>query len=351
MTASKDASVYLQQPNQNTGLDEIIEISKVYYGNIKDIARTFIKFEVGYLSSSLANTSISMSEATLILKETESDEIPLEYTIYCNAVSGAWEMGRGTRFDDITTQGITWNYREGDSTLEWLDNGLAVGTTANPTTGVGGTWYTLLATSQSFNYDTADITMDVSDLLRVWMSGSYPNDGMVLRFGASQENDTDDYGQLKFFSKETNTIYQPKIRIGWDDSSFSTGSLLPLTTDELKVNVKNFKKEYKIGTTPKVKVVGRELYPVKTFTNTFAYSSVKYLPEETYYQIKDFASDDIIVPFSEFTKVSCDENGNYFNLNLSNWEAGRVYKLEFKVIMGGTELYFDEDITFTIVSK
>ena len=75
------------------------------------------------------------------------------------------------------------------------------------------------------------------------------------------------------------------------------------------------------------------------------------LPEETYYQIKDFASDDIIVPFSEFTKVSCDENGNYFNLNLSNWEAGRVYKLEFKVSMDGVELYFDEDITFTIVSK
>ena len=351
MTASKDASVYLQQPNQNTGLDEILEVSKVYYGNIKDIGRALLKFEVEYLSSSLVNTSISMSEATLILRETESDEIPLEYTIYCNAVSGAWEMGKGTRFDNIETAGVTWNYREGDTNLEWLQNGLSVGTTANPNTGVGGTWYTLLATSQSFNYDTADITMDVSDLLRGWMSGSVPNDGMILRFGASQENDTEDYGQLKFFSKETNTIYQPKIRIGWDDSSFSTGSLLPLTSDELKVNVKNFKKEYKVGTTPKVKVVGRELYPVKTFTNTFAYSSVKYLPEETYYQIKDFASDDIIVPFSDFTKISCDENGNYFNLNLSNWEAGRVYKLEFKVIMGDTELYFDEDITFTIVSK
>ena len=351
MTASKDASVYLQQPNQNTGLDEILEVSKVYYGNIKDIGRALLKFEVGYLSASLADTSISMSEATLILRETESDEIPLEYTIYCNAVSGAWEMGIGTRFDNISTAGVTWNYREGDTSLEWLENGLEVGTTANPTTGVGGTWHTLLVASQSFDYDTADITMDVSDILREWMSGSTPNDGMIIRFGASQENDTEDYGQLKFFSKETNTIYQPKIRIGWDDSSFSTGSLSALTSDELKVNVKNFKKEYKVGTTPKIKVVGRELYPVKTFTNTFAYNSVKYLPEETYYQIKDFASDDIIVPFSDFTKISCDENGNYFNLNLSNWEAGRTYKLEFKVIMDSIELYFDEDITFTIVDK
>jgi hypothetical protein len=46
LTASKDASVYLQQPNQNTGLDEILEISKVYYGNIKDVDRSIIKFDV-----------------------------------------------------------------------------------------------------------------------------------------------------------------------------------------------------------------------------------------------------------------------------------------------------------------
>ena len=34
LTASKDASIYLQQPTQNTGLDEILEVSKTYYGNL-----------------------------------------------------------------------------------------------------------------------------------------------------------------------------------------------------------------------------------------------------------------------------------------------------------------------------
>ena len=37
LTASKDASVYLQQPDQNCGLDEVLEVSKVFYGNIKDV--------------------------------------------------------------------------------------------------------------------------------------------------------------------------------------------------------------------------------------------------------------------------------------------------------------------------
>ena len=45
LTASKDATIYLQQPSQNTGLDEILEVSKTYYGNLKDIAHSLIKFE------------------------------------------------------------------------------------------------------------------------------------------------------------------------------------------------------------------------------------------------------------------------------------------------------------------
>jgi len=71
LTASKDATVYLQQPNQNTGLDEILEISKLYYGNVKDISHALLKFELGYISASISNSTIQLDEATLILKETK----------------------------------------------------------------------------------------------------------------------------------------------------------------------------------------------------------------------------------------------------------------------------------------
>jgi hypothetical protein len=93
------------------------------------------------------------------------------------------------------------------------------------------------------------------------------------------------------------------------------------------------------------------LYPIKTFTNQFGYTNIKYLPETTYYQIKDVASDDIIVPFSDYSKVSCDMEGNYIKLNLSNWEANRVYKIEFKVNMSGDITYYDDSITFNIAAN
>jgi hypothetical protein len=349
LTASKDASVYLQQPNQNTGLDEILEISKVYYGNIKDISRALLKFENGYVSKSLSNGSMKLSEATLILRETESEEIPLEYTLYAYPISQSWQMGVGTRFDAVTTQGVTWNYREGDSNLDWLPIGSFTGNSTGSAQGQGGVWYSTPSSNQSFNYTTADIYMDVTSLIRAWNSGSIKNEGIIIKHSSEVENDTEDYGIVKVFSKETNTIYQPKIRIGWDDQSFETGSLSELTAEDIFVNVKNFKKEYKLGTTPKIRVFGRELYPVKTFTNQFAYTNIKYLPKSSYYQIKDFHSDDVIVPFSDFSKLSCDENGNYFKLNLSNWEPNRVYKIEFKIDKGdGDVQYFDEDVTFTV---
>jgi hypothetical protein len=351
LTASKDATVYLQQPNQNTGLDEVLEISKVYYGNIKDISRTLIKFDVGYLSKSLADSVFSLSEASLILKETESQEIPLEYTIYAYPISGSWEMGIGTRFDNISTQGVTWNYREGDSKLDWLENGLNLGTDANPNNGTGGTWWLATNSMQSFNYQSADIEMNVKPILQSWMSGSIPNDGFILKYLDINENDTQDYGILKFFSKETNTIYQPKIRIGWDDQTFITGSLTELKASDIKIGISNLKKEYKVDTTIKLKLFARELYPLKTFTNQFAYNNIKYLPQTTYYQIKDFTSDDIIIPFSEYSKISCNSEGNYVNINLSNWEADRVYKIEFKVQNEDGVQYYDNELTFNIVKK
>jgi len=349
LTASKDASVYLQQPNQNTGLDEILEISKVYYGNIKDIARSIIKFDVGFISSSISNGSIELGSANLILRETQSEELPLEYTIYANPLSGSWEMGIGTRFDNVSTAGVTWNYREGDTKKEWLENTLNLGTDANPNNGTGGTWWTGWSGTQSYSYQTADINMDVKSILRAWMSGSIPNDGFLLRYSDVVENNTEDYGILKFFSKETHTIYQPKISIGWDDQTFVTASLSPLSSEDIKVSISNLKKEYKLGSTAKLRILARELYPLKTFTNTFAYNSVKYLPQTTYYQIKDFVSDDVIVPFSDYSKVSCDSNGNYINLNLSNWEANRTYKIEFKIEQNESVQYFDNNITFDVV--
>jgi hypothetical protein len=76
ITASKDASVYLQQPNQNTGLDEIIEVSKVYYGNIKDVSRSLIKFDLNVLSNLFA---LSVQPISVLLLNKLIDSLILSF--------------------------------------------------------------------------------------------------------------------------------------------------------------------------------------------------------------------------------------------------------------------------------
>ena len=60
------------------------------------------------------------------------------------------------------------------------------------------------------------------------------------------------------------------------------------------------------------------MYPMKSFGTTFAYDQVKYLPTTTYYEIEDYRTGEKVLPFDEYTKVSCDSNGNYFNLDLGS---------------------------------
>ena len=362
ITASIDASIYLQQPNQNTGLDEILEVSKVYYGNIKDVSRALIKFDLDVLSNLVNIDEVVLDSVKLLLRETESQEIPLRYTILVHPISGSWEMGNGTRFDKISTTGVTWRYREGDSRVDWLGNGLASGSDSNPNDGTGGTWYTLVSSSQNFDYQSSDLNIDVTSIVDTWLSGTLPNEGFIIKYPNELEGfavegnddaDTNDYGQLKFFGKETNTIYQPKLIIGWDDQVFNTGSLSPVNLEEgdVVIRVKPLTNEYKLNSNKIIRLVGREKYPLKTFTNSFSYNDVRYLPSTTYYQIKDYQSNDVIIPFGEYSKVSCDVKGNYIKFNFSNWQPNRVYKIEFKVETDSDTIYFDDNITFKIVES
>ena len=357
-TSSFDASIYLQQPDQNAGRDEMLEVGKLYYGSTKDIARTLIKFNSTHLSQSVAeNIGTGSYSVFLNLKAAKSEEIPLQYTLYANAVSQSWTMGTGTKFDNITSDGVSWKYKNGST--KWQDNVTAgtayyIAGTTGSANAEGGTWYLSGSASQSFDYETDDVRMDVTDIVKLWVSGSIPNDGIIVHHSLDSENDLLDYGVIKFFSKETNTIYEPKLELVWDDSSFSTGSLLPVTgsaQDGYKVVVNNLKNEYVSNTKVKIRLKGRDMYPSKTFDRTFSYDQVKYLPSgSTYYQIEDYITGETIFPFGNYTKVSCDSTSNYFIMDLSTLPINRTYRLKIKIIESGITTIVDDKYIFEIVS-
>jgi len=330
--ASQDASIYKIQPTQNTGLDEILEVSKTYIAGNLDIAHVLIKFDLTDISASITSGAITVSAATLNLKQTAGEFLPVEFSLYAYPVASSWDMGIGTKFDEISTEGATWENRT--SAIDWD----ITGSDFNPTP----------SGSEDYSYLSTDVEMDVLDIVNYWLSGSV-NNGLVLKHLVGAENDSVDYGAIQFFSKETNTIYQPKLSIGWDDSTFVTGSLTELISDDIHITFKSLKTKYKLGNTNTIRLVGREKYPLKSYVNQYGYTDIQYLPLTTYYQIKDAVTHEITIPFSDNTKVSCDATGNFFKLNFSNWEISREYYIEIKVVKdGNTNIFSDDDLTFVV---
>ena len=349
-TSSFDASIYLQQPEQNTGRDELLEVGKLYYGSTIDVARSLIKFDVSNLETG------SGWKAYLNIKSANSEEIPLEYTIYANAVSQSWNMGTGTKFDNITSNGVSWYYKNG--TDKWMDyvaipNSYVSGSdTGSISNGGGGTWYTASMASQSFSNEPDDVRMDVTSIINLWVSGSLPNNGFILHHHTSASIDSNDYGVLKFFSKETNTIYEPKLEIVWNDSIVATGSLAPVTgsaEEGYKVVFTNLKTKYQKDSLIKLRVKGRDMFPLKTFGTTYELDQNKYLPTTTYYQLEDYVTGEVIYPFGTYTKISCDSTSNYFNMNLNTLPANRMYEIKLKIVEGGITTLIDDKLIFEIV--
>lgn len=348
-TSTYDASIYLQQPDQNTGRDELLEVGKLYYGSTKDIARSLVKFDIESIDIP------SGSNIYLNLKSAVAEEIPLQYTIHTNAVSQSWSMGTGTKFDNISSDGVSWKYRDGINS--WQDNTIGgtatfVAGTTGSSNAEGGTWYIESEASQSFNYEDADIRINVTDIVNLWQSGSIPNNGFIVHHSLQNEENDLDYGVLKFFSKETNTIYQPKLEIAWDDSSFVTGSLTPTTgsaEEGYKVVLTNLKSKYPADATIKVRIKGRDAYPLKSFGTTFEYDQIKYLPSgSSYYQLEDYRTGEVIYPFGEYTKISCDSTSNYFNMSLNSLPIYRTYKLKIKIVEDGISTIIDDKLIFEI---
>ena len=382
-----DATIYEGSVTSsiNTGLDQILEINKNMNsaGTTIDVSRVLIQFDYSYISSSVQSGVIpSDAKYYLNLFDASSTELAVEQSLFAYMISGSWNGGTGTADRDPTiSDGASWKYRDNDTTkTQWVSGSDTQ----------GGTWYTSsldsgFNVSSSFDlvYETKDIRMDVTDLVKnhIYSSSVFPNYGFILKrenvptsqslysifdpttATGSAEHDTSHQGNLKFFSRETNTIFPPKLEVEWDDSNWNTGSLSALSStdlDRLKVYFKNLKPEYKEKSKVKFRVVGRELYPTRGFDTTPAALTVKYLPsgsrsleQGSYYSVKDAETEDVIIPFSTGSIISCDSTSNYFNLWMDGFQPERFYRFEIKVVSGSgadqTSMIYDDDYTFKVV--
>lgn len=357
----KDATIYEQYPTLNTGIDQSLEISKQIIGTSSYNSRILIKFDLGELTNNFTNDLLTQTASYYLkLTTTQITEVPLEYTLYAYPISQSWNMGVGQYSTIVTgsSSGVSWRYRLGythatNTGSFWATASFATGTTGSWTTTSGGsTWFTASAHSQSFSNQTADIEMDVTTAVRNWIIGTVTNEGFVIKKSHTDEASlTNQFNALRFYSKETNTIYSPRLEMRYDDSVYQTSHSVVDYTNEVIVNITNLQEEYTDSGKSRINISARPKYPVRAHTTSSNYLDLYQLSSSSFYSIRDAHSNNIIIPFDENnTKISADSKGSYFMLNFNSLATERYYRLLIKSKVSSTEQYiYDKNWIFKVV--
>lgn len=350
-----DTTIYEGAFEQNTGLDSILDLSKVVNTSVLN-NRALVKFDLTDISQSVSSGAIVNPKYYLNVYTVEAQEVPSSYTIACYPISESWDSGIGKYANrPKTTYGASWRNRKSSavSATAWTTGSFAANTTGSYiTTAGGGTWYVNYGVSESYNYSSTDIRLDVTTIVNAWLNNTIPNNGFILKKSDADEQSTDQFVKLKFFSTDSHTIYQPKLEVAWDNASFITGSLTqPSSTKDITVYVKNLKKAYKDISKPRLEIGVREKYPTITFATQSNYLTSNYIPSSSFfYSIQHADTQETVIPFdTTYTKVSCDTTGNYINLWLDGLQPERYYKLLFRVDRNQSEEYFDNNYIFKVV--
>jgi hypothetical protein len=299
--------------NVSVGADELLELQKTNLDNSNVLlSRILLKFKQPTFNAP------EQSKYTILLRGLERREVIREFDVDCFSISSSWIAGTGKKYFDYPRPGATWESR--DETSQWET--------------AGGDYISSSLCSAAFPMESRDLEVDVTNIF----SGSFPPNGVLLK--VSDEDSAFDYGLNFFFSNQTKTIYNPELRISWDDSVYVTGSLqvLDISSGKHSVYINNMKSAYQTHETPRLNVLCRDKYVSKTFqswpTRTYPhndYSNYKALPSSSYYRVTDKFTNEIIIDFSDYTKISCDPSGSFFILNLTPFSENRKYKISVMV--------------------
>ena len=360
----KDTYIFTEVPQANAGYDEMIELASYPVLGVGQTARILIHFKdteiADVINNKIGNTNFS---ASINLKLASAYETPASHSVHAYPIFQYWDGGVGKYGDEpYDRSGCSWRYAGALSTNSWTlphnSVSMSSGVTGsyNATYPGGGNYYTgsggyKLHTSQSFETnDDLDINVDVTNGVLLHYTNSIANNGFLLKFDDDLEFSLTSSIRHKYYSADTNTIFPPTLDIKWDDSSYSTGSLTVLTSSNAVINLHNNRSEYPDIARQRFRLFARPKFPTRTFTTSSIYRTNYALPSQSYWGLKDEFTEEMVIPFdTQYTKVSCDSTGPYFDVWMSGLQPERYYRVLVKTELDGATTIINNDATFKVI--
>tara|TARA_B100000424_G_scaffold271045_1_gene272244 strand:- start:3934 stop:5115 length:1182 start_codon:yes stop_codon:yes gene_type:complete len=383
----QDASIYSAYPFLNTGLDAILETSNINsdFSASAEVARSLIQFDQEaietvidtFVSSSDRAASQFSSSLKVFIADASGVTMPSKIESY--PISGSWNNGTGQFLNSPqTTNGCSWTDRLSSGSGAWADNSnLSAYVTASysGSDGIGGgNWYTgsnddtlIISSSQTFNVRTIkDIDLNVTDIVKIWYSSSkktdfsiggdfveIENNGFILKWEDNIEfNQTQGVQPIyKSYAVDTNTIYPPVLEVKWDDQVFETGSLPELNTTDLFISLDSNPGIFYSESINRFRLNCRPEFPDRIYLTQSVNTVNHYINSGSLYAIKDLDTNEFVIDFDpQFTKISCDDKSNYFDVYMNGLEPERYYQILIQTVISGSTIVMDEKYYFKVVN-
>jgi len=361
----KDTFIYTEQITGNAGKDEIVEIGGYPdTSGLGEASRVLVKYSSTEIDDVINNEIGSTNfSASLNMYLAEASELPVEYVLNAYPIyipgNGEWDNGTG-KFGDlpVNTSGVSWTYKNGPQLNAWPTSNFATHTTASFISGYegGGNWYTA-SNGESMEFfqshsisSTHDVDINITSAIKQIYSDTLPNKGFIVKLQDNFEFYTSASIRLKYFGKDTNTIYPPFLEFGWDDRVYNQGSLSVLSTDIATIDIKNNKGRYADTGKQRFRITAKPKYPTRTFTTSSIYLTNYVLPSASYWGLRDENTEEMVVDFNtDFTKISCDSNGAFFDVYMDGLQPERYYRILVKTTLDDSTVVVDNQNIFKVV--
>lgn len=384
----KDAFISTEKPLSNTGRDELLEVGGYPTSLTGQTNRTLIQFDTEEIKKLLTDVNIQMPvpigdtdgynfKANLNLQLNYANALPIGYTVNVHPLSQAWDEGTGKYGDTpANISGCSWSNRLSGTNHPWntsetpvsitttSGNGFTVDvmelyTTSShaESTSGGGNWYFTsgsnsipLSGSQSFNKNSSnDLEVDITRTIAYYMNNHLTNNGLIVKLEDSLEFNESASVNIKYYGEDTNTIYPPFLEIQWSDYSHNS-TLSEVTDSDIVVSVKNNKGTYTDEGKQRFRLHVRPQNPPRTFTTSSAYLVNYTLPTSSYWGLRDENTEEMVFDYDKvYTKISADNNSNYFDIYMSGLQPERYYRLLVKTEIDGTTTVIDDNQIFKVV--
>ena len=377
----KDSTIYSHPDRRtlNTGHDEILEIvkEKGSSDSLHYPSRILIKFKnddiKNTISSKIGSSKFNdgTSEVALQLLSTEHKNLSTILNLEVFAISQSWDEGTGRYSSKPTgSNGCSWLFRDNDTedtrTL-WSTSSFGIATTGSISgaSGIrkgGGVWYTGSAfqgSQQFLNSDSLDTNIKVTSIVQkfsasLFANSTYPtgiaNHGFLVKQPDSIEADTSSsFGEMKYFSVDTHTIYPPRLVFKWDDSLHPSQSFAKQKGD-LSVSLYRNKEEYNKDEEATFRIHVRDKYPTRQFASSSNFLNPGYFTTSSFYSIRDAHTEEEVIPFDNtFTKLSADSEGMFFKVYMNGLQPERYYRVLFKHINNEGIKIYDNNYHFKVI--